>query len=151
MKWLMKILGKRSKNRAKLTLVELVMVIIIVGILTAAALPAYTSFIQKAYTSEAIASLGAIKTAETVYYAVNGCYTADWGELGMTSDDFAHNGWFLPGCFGLTGSCTHFTAWCNGDNGKEQVKGVYLKLTHDGEVETCTLADIMEAKPTYVP
>jgi type II secretory pathway pseudopilin PulG len=134
-------------------------VIIIVGVLAATTLykrylphqSVYTGFRKKAHTSEASASLGAIKTAENVYYREKGCYTADWSELGMAPDGFAHNQWFLPGCFGLTGSCTHFTAWCNGNNGKEQAKGIYLKLTHDGKVEACMLADIIAAEPTYVP
>jgi len=158
MKWLMAILAKGNKERGEFALVGLMIVIIIVGVLAARALckpylphqSAYTGSKKKAHTSEAIASLGAIKTAENVYYAVNGCYTPDWGKLGMTSDDFAYNQWFLPGCFGLTGSRTDFTAWCNGDNGKKQAKGIYLKLTHDGKLEACTLADIIAAEPTYV-
>jgi len=88
---------------------------------------------------------------EIIYYAKNGRYTSDWGELGMTLNHFARNQWFLPGCFGLTAGGTNFTAWCNGDNGKEEVKGVYLNLTSHRGVQACTLTDIKAAKPTYVP
>ena len=159
MKWLMAILARVDKERGGFMLVALMIVVIIVGILAVRALyrpylphrSVSTGSRKKAYTVEASVSLGAIKTAEDVYYREKGCYTGDWGELGMTSDDFAQNRWFLPGCFGLTGSCTDFTAWCNGDNGKKQAKGIYLKLTHEGKVEACTLADIIAARPTYVP
>lgn len=152
MKWLVKILGKRSKNRARFTLVQLVMVVIIVGILTAAALPVYPSFREKAYTSEAIASLGAIKTAENVYYAENGCYTADWGELGMTSDDFAHNRWFAYGCFGLYQNTTDdFTAVCNGDNATAtEVHGIYLRLSNTGDVTSTSADDTAVKNATYL-
>ena len=88
---------------------------------------------------------------ELVYYTLKGWYTADWSELGITSDNFANNRWFLPGCFGLSGSSMDFTAWCNGNNGTKEVKDIYSKLTHNGDVEACTLADIEAAAPTYVP
>lgn len=51
------------------TLIEMMIVIIIVGILAAAAVPMYTSYIRRAYTAEAKATLGAIRSAELVWYA----------------------------------------------------------------------------------
>jgi Tfp pilus assembly protein PilE len=152
MKWLMKILGKRSKNRARFMLVALVMDVTIVSILTAAALPVYTSFGKKAYTSEASASLGAIKTAENVYYMENGRYTADWDELGMTSDDFKHNRWFEYDCFGLyQKKLDDFTAVCNGDNATAtQVHGIYLKLSNTGDVTSTSADDMTVKNATYL-
>jgi len=157
MKWLMAILARADNKRGGFMLIALMIVVIIVGILAVTLYKSYlphqstpTGSRKKAYTVEARVSLGAIKTAEEVYYRQKGCYTGDWGELGMTSDDFAYNRWFLPGCFGLTGSCIDFSAWCNGDNGKKEAKGIYLKLTHQGTIKACTLADIIAAGPTYV-
>jgi type II secretory pathway pseudopilin PulG len=131
-----------------------IITILLMGVLIVGAVALYMSFIQKkAYTFEAIVGFRTIRTMEIVYYALNGRYTADWVELGITSGAFANNRWFLSGCFGLTStSSTDFTAWCNGDNGKEKAKGVYLKYTsHRGKAQVCTLADIIGAKPTYVP
>ena len=158
MRWLMAILARADNKRGGFMLIALMIVVIIVGILAVRTL--YKPYLphqstptgsrKKAYTVEARVSLGVIRTAEEIYYREKGCYTGDWGELGMTSDDFVQNRWFLPGCFGLTGSCIDFTAWCNGDNGKKEAKGIYSKLTHQGTIEACTLADIIAAGPTYV-
>jgi len=74
MKWLMRILGKENKKEAGFTLVELMVVIIIVGILAAAAVPIYSAFVKKARVSEAKASIGTIRAAEEVYWAENAKY-----------------------------------------------------------------------------
>jgi len=74
MKWLVRILGKENKKRAGFTLVELMVVIIIVGVLAAAAVPIYSAFVKKARVSEAKASIGTIRAAEEVYWAENAVY-----------------------------------------------------------------------------
>ncbi len=56
------------------TLVELMIVLVIVGVLSAVAVPVYTSNVQKAKMSEADASLGTIRTQARIYYGENGAY-----------------------------------------------------------------------------
>jgi type IV pilus assembly protein PilA len=51
------------------TLIELMIVVAIIGILAAIALPAYSSYSQKAKFSEVVASTAAIKTAVVLAYA----------------------------------------------------------------------------------
>lgn len=51
-----------SKNRLGFTLIEVMVVIIMVGILAAIALPIYTNYVRRARVSEAVSTLGAIKT-----------------------------------------------------------------------------------------
>ncbi len=51
-----------SKNDLGFTLIEVMVVIIMVGILAAIAVPIYTNYVYRARTSEAVSTLGAIKT-----------------------------------------------------------------------------------------
>jgi len=62
---------KFFKNQKGFTLVELMIVIVIVGILAAVAVPIYTANIKKAKMSECDAALGTVRTALRVYYATN--------------------------------------------------------------------------------
>jgi type IV pilus assembly protein PilA len=53
------------------TLIELMIVVAIVAILAAVAIPNYLKFQMRARTSEAKGNLGAIRTGETAYYGEN--------------------------------------------------------------------------------
>ncbi|KPJ68318.1 MAG: hypothetical protein AMJ45_02605 [Syntrophobacter sp. DG_60] len=57
------------KNSKGFTLIELMIVVAIIAILAAIAIPQYKKFQLKAKTSEAKANLGAIRTAEEAYSA----------------------------------------------------------------------------------
>ncbi len=50
------------------TLIELMVVVIILGVLAAVAIPLYTDYIKNARTSEGIARLGAVMTASKAYH-----------------------------------------------------------------------------------
>jgi len=65
---------KLLRNQAGFTLVELMIVIVIVGILAAVAVPIYQSNITKAKMSECDAALGTIRTTLRVSYAEHGAY-----------------------------------------------------------------------------
>ncbi len=60
------------KNLKGFTLVELIIVIVIVGILSIVAVPVYKGYTKKAMATEAKALLGAIVTAQKVYFAEYG-------------------------------------------------------------------------------
>ena len=53
------------------TLIELMIVVAIVGILAAIAIPAYQDYVARSKVSEAMAALGACKTSVTEYVQVN--------------------------------------------------------------------------------
>ena len=67
MTWLTKILGNSKKNKRGFTLIELMVVVIVVGILAAAAVPIYRFALSRAYSSEGKATMGTIRTAELVW------------------------------------------------------------------------------------
>ncbi|OQB72795.1 MAG: Fimbrial protein precursor [candidate division TA06 bacterium ADurb.Bin131] len=83
------------KNRSKgFTLVELMVVVIIVGILAAVAVPIYRQNVKRAMASEGAALLGSVLTAERVYYAEHNTYTTDSAALGVetTGNKYFQNG-----------------------------------------------------------
>ncbi|MCF3071355.1 pilin [Neisseria gonorrhoeae] len=67
------------------TLIELMIVIAIVGILAAVALPAYQDYTARAQVSEAILLAEGQKSAVTEYYLNHGKWPADNGDAGVAS------------------------------------------------------------------
>ena len=72
-----------KKNNKGFTLIELIVVLVIVGILAAIAVPQYLGFAEKARAAEAIGVISAIKTGEETYYAGSsmGGYWSSGGSL----------------------------------------------------------------------
>ncbi|EMT8505497.1 pilin, partial [Neisseria gonorrhoeae] len=67
------------------TLIELMIVIAIVGILAAVALPAYQDYTARAQVSEAILLAEGQKSAVTEYYPNNGKWPENNGDAGVAS------------------------------------------------------------------
>jgi len=73
---------KSFNDGSGFTLVELVIVIAIIGLLTAIAVPAYIGQQKRAQRSEAFASLQNLRLLEEQYYAENTTYTNSMGTAG---------------------------------------------------------------------
>ena len=59
-------------NAAGFTLIELMIVVAVIGILAAVAIPSYRSYVARAHVSEGLTLIGPVKNAVAEYYAVNG-------------------------------------------------------------------------------
>jgi type IV pilus assembly protein PilA len=69
------------KNKKGFTLIELMIVVAIIGILAAIAIPNFMTYQCKAKQSEAKSILGALRTAQEVYYAENSTYATSSANL----------------------------------------------------------------------
>ena len=65
------------------TLMELMIVVVIIGILTAIAYPSYRQYVAKAKRNEAKSCLLQIATLQERHYLQNATYTADMTNLGF--------------------------------------------------------------------
>lgn len=66
------------------TLMEMLVVVLIIGILAAVALPQYRLTIQKTRTMRLLPLLRSISEAENLYYTANGHYTLDFDNLDIS-------------------------------------------------------------------
>lgn len=65
---------RRTRAQRGYSIIELMVVIAIIGILAAVAIPSFMGYLRKSKTSEAISFLGAIKQRQAAYYAEMGQY-----------------------------------------------------------------------------
>ncbi|GAB2878136.1 pilin [Microbulbifer echini] len=75
------------KKQQGFTLIELMIVVAIIGILAAVAIPAYQDYTARAQVTEAINLMGGLKTTVTEIYTTDGAFTsADSGSSGIPAD-----------------------------------------------------------------
>ncbi len=118
---------KMLKNKKGFTLIELMIVVAIIGILAAIAIPNFMNYQCKAKQSEAKTVLGNIRVAQEAYLAEYDTYSADTGELGVSIKGEPRYG------YEITADATTFTATATAnDNGPT------------GDVWTMTQAGVLD-------
>ena len=73
----------KKKQEGGLTLIELLVGIIIIGILAAIALPSFLNQANRARQSEAATYIGSMNRAQQAFYLENSEFTGDLGALGL--------------------------------------------------------------------
>lgn len=124
------------------TLIELMIVVAIIGILAAVAIPAYTDYTARAQASEAVELLGGLKTPVSEFIADKGyapntaTLTTDLGATvtGKYVDTITSSGTTLPATF---------TALMKASNVSASIAGMTVLLTTaDGKQFTCARGTI---------
>ena len=82
---------QRSSRRPGFTLVELMVVIVIVALLAAIAVPLYMNYVQDSRRSEAAGGLAAVATAQQTYYQRYGSYADALANLNVDLTDVLAN------------------------------------------------------------
>lgn len=137
------------RNQRGFTLVELMIVIIIVGVLAAVAIPMYQIMPERSKGTEAVAALGTIRGALRVYYSehqsyVNASFTdgaqVTTGGILSISDNDLMGRYFSSACYTFDGAPTanSFRILCDGASSTapvaSEVASVKYAIDQDGAV-----------------
>lgn len=94
----------QKRHEGGFTLLELLIVVVIIGILVAVAMPQYLKTKEKARVSEALTMLGQIRASEMRYYAENDKVTTTLTDLDFDPADVAGTLMYTPFTVSLSGS-----------------------------------------------
>ena len=130
------------------TLIELMIVVAIIGILAAVAIPAYQDYIARAQMSEAVSLLSSAKTATAEYMSDKGTAPASITEVvGNTSGKYV-SGISIVGTSTATSITFASTMRTSGVNSAITNMTTFMITADSGKTWTCTAGTIL---PKYLP
>jgi type IV pilus assembly protein PilA len=96
-----------SRMRKGFTLIELLIVVVIIGILAAIAIPKFASTKEKAYLASEKSDLRNLATSEEAYFSGNQTYTSDQSALNYTTSQGVTVAITSPSAKGWAASTAH--------------------------------------------
>ena len=136
------------------TLIELMIVVAIIGILAAVAIPAYQDYIARAQVGEAVNLLAGGKTPLAEFYADKGAWPPfATSVMGNTAGKYTASIMLTTGA-GLTAATATLTATMKGAGSvNKQIAGgtVQLETTDGGKIWTCKTTASGSIQAKYAP
>lgn len=139
------------RSRRGFTLIELMIVVIVVGVLAAVAIPMYQIVPERSKALEATSGLGMVRNAMRAYYNEHRTYASGsfadgalvtvGGVLSVRPSDLEGR-WFSAECYTFDGAptATTYTIKCDGSLSTtglaSEVETIVVTIDQDGEIVT---------------
>ena len=143
----MKSLKMTQRAQQGFTLIELMIVVAIIGILAAVALPAYQNYTKKAKFSEVITATGGVKTAVEICAQDQGALTNCSSNTNGVPTNVTTAAGFLAGLTTAAGVITATAVTGNGLNGETYILTPTLQA--DGRVTFAKSGRCSTATPAF--
>ena len=126
-----------KKLNSGFTLIELMIVVAIIGILAAVAIPQYQNYVARAQASEALSLASGAKVAVAEYFNTNGTFPADNSTAGLTEPTDFKGNWVESVTVSVVGGNALITALFSSTDAHSKIQGGEVTLTavdHGGSI-----------------
>ncbi len=78
--------ARRARRRLGMSLIEIMIVVVIIGLLSSVAIPMFRNFVYKARRVEGMMGLRQLYQLQTSFYSDKGIYSGSFSELGFSTE-----------------------------------------------------------------
>ena len=139
-------------NHKGFTLIELMIVVAIIGILAAVAIPQYQNYVARAQVAEGLSLASGAKTAVAEYFSANGTFPADNTEAGLSDAGTITGNYVESVTVSVADGKALITALFSSTDAHSKLQGKSMVLTavdHGGSIGfACSGTDIESYLPS---